>query len=133
MDDGFEVLFWPEAHDGLGLSFRRNEDEQRYRAGAEEVGQFFFLIDIDFVEDHLIAKFFGEFGNDGTEPAAWSAPVGIEIDDARFVALIVPDRVFGVVEDVGSEFGSSEVSHVVLCPKRHAKCTQKGYNEDFFH
>ncbi len=112
VDGLLEGFFGQEAAGDLGQAVDRDKDQHGDRRCLEIVGEFLFPVDIDFVEDNLIAVVLRKFGHNGRESAARSAPVGIEVDDAGCFAEVMPDGVGGIVEDTELEVSSREVTDV---------------------
>ena len=92
IQDGFdnldEFLFWHGAGSDLRLPFQRNEHEGGNGLDIECCADGAFLIHIDFVYVYFVFILCGELFHYGCDRLAWRAPVGVKIDDCRFVAEV---------------------------------------------
>ena len=85
-----EILARQGSHGHHWFALFRDKEERRDTLDAKGGRQLFLLIDIDLIDNDLLFVEDGQVSQDGGYLFAGATPVGIEIDDARFAALIDP-------------------------------------------
>ena len=85
-----EVLARQGSHGHHRFALFRDKEERRDTLDAKGGRQLFLLINIDLIDNDLLFVEDGQVSQVGGYLFAGATPVGIEIDDTRFAALIDP-------------------------------------------
>ena len=139
----------------LGLAFHRNEKQCGDGLDAEIGGQFPLLFGIDFVNVDFPFVFGSQFFQNRGNHFTGTTPGSIKVDDARFVAQIVPSIGLGfVVDDFFQKFGLGQMDGLFrlggfrrtslflvvsgnglsgLVPASGNKDPGQGYGQELFH